>query len=403
MASMPGAPTLPRPAQSGQTAPPATQAQVPAIPFTRAARKKSRLIGQIGPIALGAAAQQMAPIQVPANGFIRRLVLDVTGTTAANAATVVFANDAPFNVIQQFQFAAANGDTIYNTTDGFSLYCINKYCAMANQGVDATRDPSFTKTAGAGATGGSFHFQMDLPFEFDSADAAGALTNMAANQSFLLQTWLNASGVLYTTPPTTPPTVTITLTAYYWAAPATTNPQGVPQATAPLTNGLVSIFQTQTPPIVPSTDQTIQLTNVGNTIRVILFILRTAAGARTEADWPATLQFSVNNDVWNFLTKNNWRKDMANVYNLFGGVTAAPTAGALDNGVYAYVEFINDGSPGDMFASGRANRDLMLVTGSATALNIEAQNWGAAAGSLQVITNSLRIPDAAAFYHPHGE
>lgn len=403
MAALPGAPTLPRSAQQGQSAPAnATATAVPAIPFTRAARKKSRLIGTVGPTALGAAAAQLAPIQVPANGYLRKLVLDVTGTTAGNAAAVAFANDAPFNVIQQLIFSAANGDSIINSVDGFVLFVLNKYGGFSSQGRDPMRDPTFSKTTGGGATGGSFHFQLDVPVEFDSRDGAGALTNMAANQSFLLQMFLNASASLYTTAPTNPPSITITITAEYWAAPAAQNAQGIPQATAPITNGLVSLIQTQTPPIVPSTDQTIPLTNVGNTIRMLFFILRTAAGVRTETDWPNIMQISVNNDVWNFKTKNNWRDNMADEYNLFGGLSAAPIAGGLDNGVFVLTDYVNDGSSGDTLVSGASNRDLMLVTNSGTALNIEAQNWGATAGSLLVVTNSLRVPDASAFYHPFG-
>jgi len=407
VSNLPGAPTLPRPAQSGQSQPAtpnAGAAAVPAIPFTRAARKKSRLIGTFGPVALGAAAVQQAPIQIPANGYLRKLIFDITGTTAGNAAAVTFANDAPFNVIQQFQFSAANGDTIFSTMDFFSLYCINKYLACGNEGYDPAADPTFSKTTGGGATGGSFHFQVELPLEFDTRDACGALTNMAANQSFLFQYWLNNSASLYGVAPTNAPSVTITVTAEYWAAPAAQNPQGIPQQTAPRCNGTVALFQTQTPPIVAASDQTIQLTNVGNTIRAIMFILRTAAGVRTETDWPNQLQFSVNNDVWNFKTKNNWLKELSERYAWYrgGGKVAAPAAGSLDNGVYVYTDFIDDGSAGCNTVSGASNRDLMLVTGSATALNIEAQNWGATAGQLLIITMSLRIPDVAAFYAPFG-
>lgn len=400
---LPGAPTLPRPTQPGQSAPSNSgSAPVPVIPFTRAARKKTRLIGTFGPTALGATATQLAPIQVPANGYLRKLTLDITGTTAGNAATVAFANDAPFNVISQLSFSAANGDSIINAIDGFTLYVLNKYGAFATQGTDPTRDPTFSKTTGAGTTGGSFHMQLDIPLEFDSRDASGALANMAANQSFLLQMFYNASAALYSTAPTNPPSITMTITAEYWAAPAAQNAQGIPQAVAPICNGLVSLIQTQTPPIVPSTDQTVQLTNVGNTIRMLIFILRTSGGVRTETDWPNIMQLSVNNDVWNFKTKNNWRNEMADQYMLYGGITATPTAGALDNGVYVYTDFVNDGSSGDGIVQGSSNRDLMLVTNSATALNIEAQNWGATAGALSVVTNSLRVPDPSAFYHPFG-
>jgi hypothetical protein len=402
------APTLTRPAQAaatpnGASSAKSTQAAPPMIPFTRAARKKSRLIGQIGPVQLGAGLQQIAPLQVPANGYLRNLILDVTLTeTGTNAATVAFQNDAPFNVLQQISLAAANGDSLINPIDGFTLAMVNKYGVFGSQLQDPLYDPTFTKVTGSGATGGSAHFQLKVPVEIDPRDALGALANMAANQSFLLQMFANTSGQVYSTPPTNPVNLTITVTAEYWAAPSGTNPQGIPQQTTPRCNNVVSLLQTQTPPIVASTDQTIQLVNVGNTVRWIMLILRTAGGVRDEADWPNVMNLLVNNDLWEYKTKNNWRREMAFNYELFGGVQAVPTVNCLDNGVYVLTSFTNDGASGGAVASSSANRDLMLVTGSGTALNIEAQNWGASAGSLLVLTNALRIPDPTSFYAPFG-
>lgn len=398
---VPGAPTLVRPTQSGQSAPSST-ATVPVIPFTRAARKKNRLIGTYGPFTLSANAQQLAPIQVPANGYLRRIWLDVTVTAAGNAAAVALANDAPFNLFSQIQFAAANGDTIISTVDGFTLYCVNKYGAHALNSYDPVRDPNYSVVTGTGATGGSMSFRLYVPCELDARDATGALANMAANQAFNLNLWLNTLANIFTTAPTAAPTVTIQVSADYWAAPAAQNPQGVAQATAPLCNGLVSLIQTETPPIVANTDQTLQLHNVGNTVRYLMFILRNGSGVRTETDWPSTLQFAVNNDVWRFFTKNLWRNYMANAYGYFNGISANPQAGKLDNGVFVVMDFMDDGADGNGRVTPGQNRDLMLVTGSATALNIEAQNWGAGAGSLLVVTNALRVPDPTAFYHPFG-
>lgn len=398
------APTLAPPSNPQSVAGQNANAPVPLIPFTRASRKKSRLVGQLGPIVIGAGLQQLNPVQIPANGFIRKLILDVTCTTAGNSAAVAFQNDAPYNILQQISLAAANGDSLINPVDGFTLAMINKYGAFSSQVRDPLFDPTFTKVTGSGATGGSFHFQLEIPFEFDARDACGALPNMAANQSFLLQAFLNTSAQIYSTPPTAAGSVVVNITAEYWAAPDAANAAGVPQQQSPRCNNLVSLIQTQNPVVVPSTDQVIQLQNVGNTVRWIMFILRTAAGVRTEADWPAVFNILVNNDLWLYKTKNNWRRQMAYDYDLVSGAAAAatPTVSTLDAGVYILTDFMNDGSPGDGQVSGASNRDLMLPTTSGTALNIEAQNWGAAAGQLLVVTNSLRIPDPASFYAPLG-
>lgn len=401
------APTLSKPAGSG-TAPqangqaPSNQPAPALIPFTRAARKKSRLIGQIGPINLTAAQQQVAPVQVPANGYLRKIILDISGITAGNAANVAFANDAPWSILQGVSLAAANGDSLINPLDGFALTMVTKYGCFSGEVKDPCADPVFFRTTGAGGAGGSFHFQLEIPVEIDARDALGALPNMAANQSFLLQMFLNTIANIYTTAPTNPPAVTITMTAEYWAAPAAQNQAGVAQQTAPRVANAVSLIQTQQPNISPGVDQQIQLLNVGNTIRWIMFILRTAAGARTQVDWPAQGNILVNNDYWYYKTIDNWLRQMSIDYNLRAGVAATPTLNSLDTGVFVLTDFMNDGGQGSELASSSANRDLMLVTGSATALYFEANVWGAAAGSLQVITNSVRVPDPTSFYAPLG-
>jgi hypothetical protein len=389
---------LPAPATPTKTAP---KAVVQVIPFTRAARKKSRLAAQPASIVLSANVQAFAPIQLPAAGFLRKLRISVVGTTAANAAAVTFTADAPFNLLQQIQVLSPNGDTIINTIDGFSLYCINKYGAHATGKVDPLANPSFSMVTGVGAgVGGSFAFEVTIPFETDSRDAFTALQNMAANQSYLLQLSLNNLVAIYGVAPTTAPTVAVTITMDYWSAPAPFNADGIMQASFPIGNGSVSLIQTQTPAIVAASQQNIQLVNVGNVIRYVILILRTAGGVRTETDWPNVTNWYLNNDPLYYKLKTQWRNQMAQEYPFSAGVTAAPTLNAIDQGVFVLVDFMNDGGSGDAQVDGASNRDLYLVTASSTAFNVEAVNWGAAAGQLFVIQHVIRPISAGALYAP---
>jgi hypothetical protein len=393
------APTLARPA----AAQPAAQngAPVISVPFTRASRKKSRLAFQTGPTTLNTTVQALQPQQLPAAGYLRQLRLTVTGTTAGNAAATAFKADAPFNVLQQISLLTANGDTLISVIDGFALYVQNKYGAYGTGKADPCADPGYSLTTGAGATGGSFKFEIVVPVEVDTRDAFGALQNMAANQSYLLNFSLNSLANIYTTAPTNAPTVSIDATMEYWSAPADTNANGELQATAPVGNGSVSLIQTQTPVINPGTNQTIQLLNVGNTIRHIIFILRDAAGNRTEADWPTVFNLYVNNDPWMRKTIAQWRAQMGREYGYTGAPTSTPTVGRLDNGVFVLTDFMNDGAQGSAQVNASSNRNLWLVTGSATALNVEAVNWGASASRLEVYQNNIRPSSPQAVYAPH--
>ena len=395
------APTVNRPATDSSSQGKSSSAPVAVIPFTRASRKKSRLIGQYGPTVLNAAVQALAPIQIPAAGYLRRIILTVKGVTAANAAAVAFNADGPFNVLQQISLLSPNGDTIISVIDGFTLYALIKYGAFSTGRYDPLGDPTYSVTTGVGGgLGGSFTFTMRIPVELDARDAFCALQNMAANQSFLLQLSLNSTTALYTTAPTTAPSVTITAVMEYWSAPAASNGDNAPQATSPIGLGSVSLIQTQTPPVVAASQQNIQLLNVGNTIRFALFILRTAAGVRTEADWPTVTNFYVNGDPWYYKQKDQWRSQVAQEYDLDAGVAATPTLNSLDAGVYILTDFMNDGASGDGNVDAAANRDLLLVTSSGTAFNVEAVNWGAAAANLFVVENVIRPSSPQALYAP---
>lgn len=382
--------------------PAAAKAPAVLIPFTRAARTKSVKIGS-WTNAMTTAQQQLAPIQIPANGYIRRLLVEIQCVTGGNAAATALKADAPANILTNISLAAANGDSLINPLDGFDLAMIMKYGAFASDAAsrDMLADPAYSVTTGAGATGGSFTLQYDIPFEVDQRDALGCLPNMAANQAFLLQLTLNSSGNIYSTAPTTLGTVTMNITAEYWAAPAPVNAQGIAQQVGPRVANAVSLLQTQMPTITPSTDQTIQLLNVGNSVRWVMFILRDSSNVRTESSWPAQSDFLINNDIWLVKRINTWIRQMGSDYRLTGAKAAVPTLKALDNGVYILSDFMNSGSPGHV-ASGSANRDGYLVTGSATAFNFESISWGTNANNLKIITNSLRVPDPGSFYAPLG-
>lgn len=395
------APTIRQTARPAAPTGAAPQAAAPAIPFTRAARK--RTLGFAFPASsLTGATQPLASVQVPPAGYLRYLELNFVGTTAGNAAAVAFANDGPFSLIQQISLSSANGDQLIQPIDGFTLYAINKYFGLSFGKWQPQLDPSWLATTGAGATGGSFNFTLFVPIERDSRDAFCALENMAANQAYSLNVILNPASSVYTTAPTTLPQITVTGTMHYWAAPAQTSSAGDLQQTAPNGLGSVALIQQQTPPIVAGSVQNIQLLNVGNTIRTLMFVLRNAAGARDSSQWPAQTNFIVNNDVWYQKYKTAWQAQLQKAY----GFTAAPSttaigaANALDAGVFTLIDFINDGSVGDNIVDAAQNRDLWLVTGSATALNLDAHQWGATAGSLEVVQDTIRPSSPQALYAP---
>lgn len=383
-----------RPAPARTNSPGTQKPAQPSIPFTRAARRKTQLSFTAGPVVLGANQVQIGPIQIPAAGYLRYLEVTITGTTAANAAVVTFAADAPWNVIAFLSVTNAAGDTIVVPITGYHLMLMNKWGALAEDPPFCDpRLSGFTVTTGVGGgLGGSFSFTLRIPMEIDPHDAFCAVPNLAANKAYQVQLMFAPNATIYGVTPTTPPSVSVTGIAHFWTQPNPVNGVGTPQEVAPLGAGSVSMWRLQTIPVTQG-DKIFQLTNVGNVIRTIIYILRTAAGARTSADIPATWQIVLNNDTLFYLPDGLWSGDMQSSY----GYTAAgaDAAATLDTGVRALHYFMEQ--------NGRvrcdAPRDQWLPTLDATLLQTRGTSFGAAAATLEVLTNEIKPVSAAALYN----
>lgn len=368
---------------------------LPVTPFTRAARKKNQLSFSTSNV-LGAAQVQLQPIEVTPGGFLRFIELQVVGTTAGNAAATAFAADAPWNVISFISLTNSAGDTIIVPVTGYQLFLINKYFAMSEDppNCDPRRDPNYAVTTGAGATGGSFNFSLRIPLEIDPRDAFCAIPNSAANKAYQLQIMLAPTTTVYTTAPTAAPTVAITGYNYFWTQPRSESGAGNPQEAYPRGNGSVSLIRLQTIATTQG-DKINKLTNVGNVLRQVMFVLRTAAGARSAADWPAISQFLINNDTMFYLPTAQWQADMAVAYGY--NMAAVELAGGLDNGVFV-VPYFND-QRGRIMCDGP--RDQWLPTLDATLLQHRGTSFGATAATLEVITNEIKPVSADALYSPN--
>lgn len=380
---------------SGQVEAPAQnegQAPAPMIPFPRASRIKSQQAYSAS-FTIGASAQQLPPLDVPAGGFVKFLDFDFVMTTAGNSAATAYQNDGPWSVIQSISVTNAAGNSIYVPITGYQWMLTNKYMSpgVDPQFFDPRADPYYSATTGSGATGGSFRFRLRLWFERDPRDAFLALPNMASNRQYKINIMLAPETAVYTVVPTTDGTLAVTATAYYWSQPQPVNALGVAQQTAPLSNGGVGLIRVQTVNLTPG-DKTIKLENVGNIWRSAVFVLRTAASARTESDLPATSWLRLNNDNLFWYTLQQWRRDMAQ--HLGFTSSTAEAARGPDNGVLAWT-YLN-AQHGNSRADGP--RAQWLATLDATLLQLQGTSFGATAATLEVITDEIQVRDAAALY-----
>ena len=390
--------------------------QVPAIPFVRAARKKSAAAATLTGT-VPAAATQLQVISVPAAGYLRGIELLVDVATSGNSATTAFktaasAGDAPWSFINSINLVSADGSNLVSNVSGYQLFLVNKYGAFrtGNQQMDPRSDQYFNLTTGSGGTGGSFSFRLFIPVEIDQSQGFCAIPNLAANKSYQINIQLNASGSVYSTAPTAAGAYTITVINHYWSQPAAMNAVGVPQQIAPVGVGSVNLTQLQTIPVTQG-DRIVQIQNVGNVIHKLIFTLRNSSGIRVGTDWGATNQLILNNDTlfyWNTpnstTNKNTWASYITDVYGYGDALNAtAPgtqstldAANGLDTGVYA----INFGDINGT-ASTSASRDQFLPTLDSTLLQLRSTSFGSTAATLEVLSMAVKPTSAAALYAPH--
>jgi len=369
------------------------------IPFTRAAREKSFLAFDTGALTTSTSATtQVSPIQLPAAGFLKYIEIVVTATTAGNSVSVTYNADGPWNILNYVSLTNSAGDTIITPMTGYQLFLINKYGAIGTEPpyADPRGDSLYSATTGTGATGGSFTFQLRIPLEIDPRDAYGAVPNLASNKAYNLQFIINGTNSVYGTSaaPTAGPTVRIQGTSYFWSQPFAQTPFGTGQATAPDSDGSVSMWRLQTAPVT-SGDRYVTLTNVGNVIRMWIFVLRQSSGARitsNSSDWPATSQLILNNDVLLHLPLTNWQNDIAQSYGyVFGAIEAAR---GLDYGVFPIFHFFDQRGNVKVDSA----RDQLLPTLDATLVQFHATTFSSNANTLEIISNEIKPVSAASLY-----
>jgi hypothetical protein len=358
-----------RPAQ------PAATAAAPAImraPFVFGAREKVEPAAPDVNVTQTTAAQQLGPFPIAAGGFMRHLLLLVTVTTAGNAATVAFKEDAPWSLFDEVTLLDVNGNPIFGPVSGFDCYLANLFGGYSNAG-DPSQSAIYSTTAGAGATGGSFTFLLRIPLEIVMREGLGCLPNENSAAAYQFRLTLAASTNVYSTAPTTLGTVNVKSYVESWTVPPPVTVTGRPQDDQPLGLGTLSMWSKSVYNLAAGS-QTIRFTRMGNWLRNIVLIFRdttpvrsaTVPGTSLRMMWDQYELLNVDPRVLRHWTSERFRF----------------TSAQLPTGVYA-LDFTRemDGQPGQELHA------LWLPTTQAT--RMELQIVAGAAGTVSMLVNDV--------------
>lgn len=351
---------------SAPAAPPTGQtegtaaAAVAANSFTKASKRITEPFADVTR-QLGASAQTLQQIDVPANGYLRSIVLDVEGTGTTGA---TYEADAPWNVLESVTLSDVNGQPIVQLS-GFELYLANLLGGYVAHS-DPKDYPGYTET------GSGFSFQLRIPVEIVQRNALGCLANLNAAMTYKIKMSLAPASAVYASNGAGAE-VRIRATCESWSNPLATDLNGVPNTVTPPALGTTQNWTAYSHPVTVG-QNTIRLPRVGNVIRNLVFVNRDATGARTDSGLPSELSLLVDGNQWR---RNSWTYELQRMYELYSYGTGDRPAGVW---VLALTDDF-DGMPGDELG------DYWLQTTGATRL--ELQGVFSAAGSLHILTNDI--------------
>jgi hypothetical protein len=346
--------------------PPAQPQAQPLVPFVAAAHEHHEPGPVWTAIQPGAASIPLGPIDVPAFGYIRSVLLELTTTGAGTGGTGNA--DFPFSFFQNVTLQDVNGAPLCNLS-GYQLLWANIVGGYA-YASDPRKSPWYSTSVTAPA------FFLRVPVEINHYNGLGCLANQSAAAAYKLSVTINPSASIYSVAPTTNPTVQIRTWLEAWTLPNATDMLGRRQAQAPPAHGTAQYLTVAVRPVVAGMN-TILFPRVGNLLRFLVLISRDGTGARSVNAFPAAPQL-----LWDarllFNEDQNVRSQL--------GYERLENLSALDTGVWVYTfAHSNQGRSGD----GPPNLWLPTVQSS----RLELDGTAANAGNLEVVTNDVSVAE----------
>jgi hypothetical protein len=373
--------TAPAPAAKGKAAAPAAAAARPFLCGTQSV--ETHTYDKTKTLTTGT--QTMDTFYVSTDGFLADLFILVEATAAGNAATVAFAADAPWNLIQSITFNDTTNKPIIGPFSGFDLKTFMKYGGFAFVDDPQQDVANYTAVTGAGATGGSASFVLRIPLQFVAREALGALPNTSNQTVYSVDITLNASGQVYTTAPTTLPSVRVRIQQDGYRESAGQDIQGNPTQRTPPALGAVQYMRKFSDDISAGA-QNFRLSPWEGLTRGLHFVLRDSTGSRSvgETDFPDPLRLHYDNNLPIDRLKAIWKHKIVTQY---GYVAAIDTAGGRDSGVYP-LPFNRDWG----LKPGQEGRYGYMPVSAGTAIRFDGVIGGSGSHKLETLVNYVNPP-----------
>jgi hypothetical protein len=344
------------------------------VPFNQA----SHVVIEEGPswtgITLSAESQTLEQKNIPANGFLKNIWVEVNTETAGNETAGAAYENFPFNILSKLELQDQGGHLISGLT-GYNWYLADKY-----GGYWGTTD--LREVAMYSATLKSPAFTVVIPLEA-IPNGFGALTNMTEATKYQLQPTIAAEAKIYKTKMTTNPKLSVKTWIELWTLPEAQTlpepgfPQGHEQEQRPPLEGTIQFWTEQSAIKMNTGWGQLILTRMGQMIRTHIFVTYTNAAepVRSEAIMPSLTQVNWSRVKFKTLGRTMWRT--------YAKAFLNSQAQAVETGVWPLIY-----SQGNSNAAGGKDLTSLIPTVNATRFELEGE-W--TEGLVTIITNDLAI------------
>lgn len=316
------------------------------------------------------AQQTFGPTALPAQGYLRRIIIEVTPSLGAGAATGQA--DFPWNIFNLIRLQDTNGAPLVELS-GYNLFLANVYGAYAGSS-DPRNDPDYT-TGSANLPA----FQICIPVEV-AANGLGSLANQSAAAAYRLTIIGETIANIWSSQPaTTIPLFTIRVFMDFWTLPAPADMLQRPQQQTPPYNGVAQYWTQQMSNSVAIGANNTRVSRVGNLLRTLIFVARTSALVRAETPFPDPFTLNWDSRDTQIASAKTQRKIMREYIEQLS---------ARDTGVYAFLW-----SYGEDRHAGALEINSWLPTVTATRLEVDGSS--AAGGTLDIVVNDVSVAETA--------
>jgi len=303
------------------------------------------------------------PNNVKPGGFLRGVRMNWTAASGVLGGATLSA-DAPWSVHSSISLENIDGAPIKYPMGGFA-HMANQWFSRPWHGDPNRR---FDTSASINPSGTLF-IQPEI------RQTAGVLANTDARAQYAFRYTLNTLANFASGGSPTAPAVTVNLFTETWAQPDDKDLRGNPIEAVPPGLNLATVQRRQLLALnAAGSDNTIQLTNMGNEIRCITLITRTSAGARADL-LSDPIRWRLDNRSLGVFSPTEVFNRMSDVYASLQNGSVRPT------GVYVFSRFYQ---PGDMIG------EPWLGTTNASYLIYEtATATGGTNGTIEIITDEV--------------